>query len=64
LPWKYLQKDYKHFIRLQNCSCALGIFTKGQKKFMGLPNCSQALKIFTKGLLIFYKASKIFLGPW
>jgi hypothetical protein len=29
---------------------------------MGLPNCSQALKIFTKGLLIFYKASKIFLG--
>ena len=35
---------------------------KDNKYFMGLPNCSQALQIFTKGFLIFYKASKIFLG--
>jgi hypothetical protein len=35
LPWEYLQKDYKHFIRLQNCSWALGIFTTGQQIFHG-----------------------------
>ena len=24
LPWEYLPKDYKHLIRLENYSCALG----------------------------------------
>jgi len=30
-PWEYLQKDYKHLIRLQNCFRALVILTKGQQ---------------------------------
>jgi len=31
---------------------------------MVLPNCPRASKYLQKGLLIFYKASIIFLRPW
>jgi len=56
LPWEYLPKDYNHLIRLQNCSWALKIFTKGLLIFY------KACKIFL-GLGNIYIRSKIFHMP-